>query len=315
MASVQHQGALEQTRSLVALAGALKNHGDSLNAQVVASRLGLSIAQVQGLFKLLMLAGGENSQTILPLVSTKAGEVELFSPLSGAVHGRPLRLTQHEAHALDAAFELIGLSEQDFIRKEITEAFYPQAITQTSSAPTTIYLKDDLSERLDAISEAIVAQVALEFNYRAVHGSTITDNTRHVGPLALRYNQQRWYLDAFDLDRAAQRSFRVDRMSMPVTTEGSWNKKFIPTTTPQQVELVFTDQTCLNLFTWPGLKIKSRRGSRIRASIPWYKNSNWLPRRLLACKKQVKTDNAQLNAAMRHCAKELLAQANSQLSS
>ncbi|WP_298578553.1 YafY family protein [uncultured Olegusella sp.] len=312
MAAVQHQAALEQARSLVALAGALTKHGDCLNVQVVASRLGLSIAQTQTLLKLLMLAGGENSQTILPLLSTKTGEIELFSPLSGAVHGRPLRLTHQEAQALDAAFELIGLSGQDFIRKEITKAYYPKGSAQTSSAPTTVPLKEDFSERLDAISEAIVAQVALEFDYQAISGSAATHSTRHVGPLALRYKQQRWYLDAFDLDKAAERSFRVDRMSMPVTTEGSWDKNIIPKTAPQQVELVFNDQNCLDLFSWPGLKIKSRRGSRIRASIPWYKNSNWLPRRLLACKNQVKTDNAQLSAAMRRCAKELLSQAKSQ---
>lgn len=314
MASVQHQGALEQTRSLVTLAGALTKHGDCLNAQVVASRLGLSIAQAQTLLELLMQAGGEDSQTILPLVSAKTGDVELFSPLSGAVHGRPLRLTNQEAQALDTAFELIGVSGQDFIRREITKAYYPQEIAQTSSTHTTTHIKEDLSKRLDAISEAIVAQVALEFDYQAVSGSTTMLSTRHVGPLALRYNQERWYLDAFDLDKAAKRSFRVDRMSMPVTTEGSWDKEIIPTTTPQQVELVFNDQNCLNLFTWSGLKIKSRRGSRIRASIPWYQNSNWLPRRLLACGKHVETDDAQLIDAIRHCAKELLAQAKTQKS-
>ena len=55
----------------------------------------------------------------------------------------------------------------------------------------------------------------LRFRYsdRDGHGSE-----RHVEPFRVVYTERRWYLVAFDRDRDAWRTFRVDRMSEPTPT-------------------------------------------------------------------------------------------------
>ena len=55
----------------------------------------------------------------------------------------------------------------------------------------------------------------LRFAYRAGTGQA-TD--RHVEPYRVVYTDRRWYLVAFDRDRDAWRTFRVDRMGQPTPT-------------------------------------------------------------------------------------------------
>jgi predicted DNA-binding transcriptional regulator YafY len=64
-------------------------------------------------------------------------------------------------------------------------------------------------ELLATIANACRDAVQLHFSYagRDGHGST-----RHVEPSALVHSGYRWYLAAFDLDRDAWRTFRVDRI-------------------------------------------------------------------------------------------------------
>jgi predicted DNA-binding transcriptional regulator YafY len=55
----------------------------------------------------------------------------------------------------------------------------------------------------------------LRFSYQAGDG---TASERHVEPYRLVYTDRRWYLVAFDRDRDAWRTFRVDRMNEPHPT-------------------------------------------------------------------------------------------------
>ncbi len=67
----------------------------------------------------------------------------------------------------------------------------------------------------------VVAAVAcrrperLRFGYRNADGDT---SERRVEPYRLVYTERRWYLVAYDLDRADWRTFRVDRIADPVAT-------------------------------------------------------------------------------------------------
>lgn len=327
MAAEQHQSAHDQVRSLIALAGALQHNGDMLDARVIAARLGISHTQARQLLELLIQAGAEDAQDSLPLVVDDEDTIEFFSPFANTVQGKPLRLTSSEARALDSAFEMLGRETHDSLRQEITKSYYPldSSNTRESSTDTQTdteidtrvdveannpHFNHELAKKIDAISEAIVAHVALAFDYRKGADTSGALKRRRIGPLALRYRQSWWYVDAFDLDRREKRSFRLDRMSVPVTTEGTWDISEIPPTTPQVVKLVFSDPVCLDLFSWPQLKKTAQRGSTIYATIPWYPNSNWLPRHLLACGTKVRFDNAALRAAVKRCAKELRRQAD-----
>jgi predicted DNA-binding transcriptional regulator YafY len=55
----------------------------------------------------------------------------------------------------------------------------------------------------------------LRFTYRAGDG---TESERHVEPFRLVYTARRWYLVAFDRDRDAWRTFRIDRVGEPKPT-------------------------------------------------------------------------------------------------
>jgi predicted DNA-binding transcriptional regulator YafY len=67
----------------------------------------------------------------------------------------------------------------------------------------------------------VVAAVAcrrperLRFRYTNADGA---GSDRRVEPFRLVYTERRWYLVAYDLDRADWRTFRVDRISEPVAT-------------------------------------------------------------------------------------------------
>ncbi|HEX7339717.1 MAG TPA: YafY family protein [Rhodanobacteraceae bacterium] len=71
------------------------------------------------------------------------------------------------------------------------------------------------SRRLDEHAFRIVAGAVLQrrrltFSYRA--RTTDNDNVRHVSPQRLTHYRDNWYLDTFDHDRDALRSFAVDRI-------------------------------------------------------------------------------------------------------
>ena len=77
-----------------------------------------------------------------------------------------------------------------------------------------------------AVAPAVLAAVALasrdaeriRFGYTAAGGQ---DTTRHAEPHRLVALDRRWYLVAYDLDRQAWRTFRLDRISGPVEATGA----------------------------------------------------------------------------------------------
>ena len=65
------------------------------------------------------------------------------------------------------------------------------------------------------LAQACRRQERLRFAYVDGEGNT---SDRHVEPYQLVHTSRRWYLVARDRDRAAWRTFRVDRISQPVST-------------------------------------------------------------------------------------------------
>ena len=69
------------------------------------------------------------------------------------------------------------------------------------------------------LAEAIRRRRRVGFRYTAFAGE---ETTRDVSPQGLVVHSGRWYLAAFDHDRDAGRTFRVDRMSRVALAEGDW---------------------------------------------------------------------------------------------
>jgi len=78
---------------------------------------------------------------------------------------------------------------------------------------------------LDAVATACRDHVRLSFDYVAGDG---TASTRYVEPCQLVARSDRWYLVAYDTDRADWRTFRVDRMEQPALARN----RFVPRPPP-----------------------------------------------------------------------------------
>jgi predicted DNA-binding transcriptional regulator YafY len=78
---------------------------------------------------------------------------------------------------------------------------------------------------LSSLATACRDSLALRFGYRNHAGEA---SQRHVQPLRLANYGRRWYLIAWDTDRADWRSFRVDRLHGAPTLGGSFTPRPVP---------------------------------------------------------------------------------------
>ncbi|MFI1168657.1 helix-turn-helix transcriptional regulator [Streptomyces sp. NPDC020801] len=81
-------------------------------------------------------------------------------------------------------------------------------------------------ETLTVMASAVAGRERLRFAYRAGDG---TATRRVTEPYRLVSTGRRWYLVAYDLDRADWRTFRVDRVSEPFATGARFAPRELPT--------------------------------------------------------------------------------------
>ncbi|MFI6207024.1 helix-turn-helix transcriptional regulator [Streptomyces sp. NPDC051041] len=80
-------------------------------------------------------------------------------------------------------------------------------------------------ETLTVMASAVAGRERLRFAYRAGDG---TGSRRLTEPYRLMSTGLRWYLVAYDLDRADWRTFRVDRVSEPFATGARFAPRELP---------------------------------------------------------------------------------------
>ncbi|MDI3386567.1 YafY family protein [Streptomyces sp. B-S-A8] len=88
-------------------------------------------------------------------------------------------------------------------------------------------------ETLTVIASAATGTEKLRFHYRSGDG---TESRRQVEPYRLVSTGRRWYLVAYDLEREAWRTFRVDRLTEPFAT----GARFAPRPLPEGDAAEFT---------------------------------------------------------------------------
>ena len=86
----------------------------------------------------------------------------------------------------------------------------------------------------DPVRAALSARQPITFDYRKNDGSV---STRHVRPWALKLWHGRWYLTGHDVDRAAERAFRLGRVVGPVRKKGRAGSYEIPADHVPEVSL------------------------------------------------------------------------------
>jgi predicted DNA-binding transcriptional regulator YafY len=132
-----------------------------------------------------------------------------------------LWLTSDELAALMALNELIGRSDPGVLAGALApfKSRMERLISEQGGAALPLdrirvipYGSRKLDQRVFRIvAGAVLARKRLKFRYRA--RTTDADSTRTVSPQRLTHYRDNWYLDAWDHDRQALRSFAVDRIA------------------------------------------------------------------------------------------------------
>ncbi|MFI2379018.1 helix-turn-helix transcriptional regulator [Streptomyces sp. NPDC018964] len=151
----------------------------------------------------------------------------------------PLVLDDEEAVAIavglraGAGHALEGVDEASVRALAKLEQVLPARLrhrVSTLQAATTPLTSGDgatiAPETLTVMASTVAGHERLRFAYRAADG---TESRRVTEPYRLVSTGRRWYLVAYDLDRADWRTFRVDRVSDPFTTGARFTPRELPT--------------------------------------------------------------------------------------
>ncbi|MFF4254321.1 helix-turn-helix transcriptional regulator [Streptomyces sp. NPDC001663] len=151
----------------------------------------------------------------------------------------PLVLDDEEAVAIavglraGAGHALEGVDEASVRALAKLEQVLPSRLrhrVSTLQAATTPLTSGDgasiAPETLTVMASTVAGHERLRFAYRAGDG---TESRRVTEPHRLVSTGRRWYLVAYDLDRAAWRTFRVDRVSEPFATGARFAPRELPT--------------------------------------------------------------------------------------
>ncbi|MBN0048360.1 YafY family transcriptional regulator [Streptomyces actuosus] len=151
----------------------------------------------------------------------------------------PLVLDDEEAVAIavglraGAGHAVAGVDEASVRALAKLEQVLPSRLrhrVSTLQAATTPLTSGDgpsiAPETLTVMASAVAGRERLRFAYRAKDG---VESRRACEPYRLVSTGQRWYLVAYDLDRADWRTFRVDRVSEPFATGARFEPRELPT--------------------------------------------------------------------------------------
>ncbi len=158
-----------------------------------------------------------------PIESNAESSAFQYMPMQGETFELPgLWLSSEELHALLALHQLTASSGPDMLGGAIAplKSRIEKLLARQSDGQRwpieRIRVIAALAREVDQRAFRVVATAVLErhqikFRYRA--RSTDTPTLRTVDPQRLTHYRENWYLDAFDPDRKAMRSFSLDRMS------------------------------------------------------------------------------------------------------
>src|SRR3954453_2615832 len=215
----------ERFARLVTLAGIL----------IEAARTGskLSVRQVRDSLQITDTELREDID-VLNVVNFGGGSYVLYAEVSGDTievdpepygdnFAKPARLLPLEAKALLAAIDLIGehLPEGSLssARQKIVDALGEDPAQEGLQITTA---KGDDSEIARVVSKAIAGRRLLAIDYYKENEDEFTERT--VEPYKLLNGQEGWYVHAFDLEKDAPRSYRLDR----IRTATALDEKFEP---------------------------------------------------------------------------------------
>ncbi|TMM08177.1 MAG: WYL domain-containing protein [Actinobacteria bacterium] len=203
----------ERFARLVTLAGILidaAREDRKLHARAVRESLQLTDPELREDIDLLNVVNfGGGSYVVYAEVH--GDEIEVDPEPYGDNFAKPARLLPLEAKALVAAIDLLG----DHIPEGSLASAREKIVSALGRDPAVEGLQittatGDDSEVAQVVSRAIAEHRLLELEYYKENEDEFTK--RRVEPYQLLNGQEGWYVHAFDPERDAPRSFRLDRI-------------------------------------------------------------------------------------------------------
>jgi proteasome accessory factor BC len=203
----------ERFARLVTLAGILidaAREGRKLDARAVRESLQLTDPELREDIDLLNVVNfGGGSYVVYAEVH--GHEIEVDPEPYGDNFAKPARLLPLEAKALVAAIDLLG----DHIPEGSLASAREKIVSALGRDPAVEGLQittatGDDSEVAEVVSRAIAEHRLLELEYYKENEDEFTK--RRVEPYQLLNGQEGWYVHAFDPEKDAPRSFRLDRI-------------------------------------------------------------------------------------------------------
>jgi predicted DNA-binding transcriptional regulator YafY len=203
----------ERFARLITLAGILieaAREAHKLDVHELCERLQVSEQELRQDIDVLNVVNFGGGSYVL-YAEVQGDTVEVDPEPYGDNFARPARLLPLEAKALVAAIDLIGehLPEGSLAsaREKIVAALGQDPARDGLQITTA---KGDDSEIARVVSGAIVERRLLELEYYKENEDEFT--TRRAEPYLLLNGQEGWYVHAYDTERDAPRSFRLDRI-------------------------------------------------------------------------------------------------------
>lgn len=299
---VGRTGGVEEARELVALVATLSDEGATLDAETIATRLGTTLDEARKLLSLILTASTSDGDYLSLMENDDGSQVSLA--FAEGMHGKRLRLTSGEMLAISAALDRLGVPADDSARTAITRSLSSAGLDEATLRRMLAQLptKND-SMVLKTCAKARCDHRDLVFAYR--HVGEVSRGERCVAPLAVRLEDDVWYLDGFDRVRGGRRTFRIDHMSdaRVVTSAGGVSEE--RNEPSRKVRITFRDEHYLTLLHWKHLEIISRKDGETSARIPYF-GGMWLPRMIAACSGTATTDDHEINDLVVELCKGLL---------
>ncbi|MGA0877696.1 MAG: helix-turn-helix transcriptional regulator [Ilumatobacteraceae bacterium] len=258
----------------------------SVSTRDMADHFGLTVRELVSDLTLASMCGA--SQDPLDLIDLWVDEDEVHIGVSKYFE-RPLRLTVPEASTLVVsaalARQLPGSDTNDALARAVDKI----AAVTGLEADRAVAVDIDAPSMLEPLARAIERSEEIEFGYWAVSSGELQQ--RRAVPVETFREQDHWYVRTFDVDIAAERTFRLDRMESPMPTgvvrsvgrtpRGPW---FSDSEDAREVTLRIDPAWLWMLERYPLVQVEDDPGS---ADLSWrlvrmvVSNERWLGRLLL----------------------------------
>jgi proteasome accessory factor BC len=216
----------ERFARLVTLAGILigaAREGERLDARAVRDSLQVTDTELREDIDVLNVVNFGGGSYVL-YAEVHGDEIEVDPEPYGDNFAKPARLLPLEAKALVAAIDLLGdhIPEGSLApaRKKIVDALGRDPATEGLQITTA---SGDDSEVARVVSRAIAENRLLELEYYKENEDEFSK--RRVEPYQLLNGQEGWYVHAFDPERDAPRSFRLDRIRTATMTDDEFEPR------------------------------------------------------------------------------------------